>query len=42
MDRNGKVCTVCRSCHGGYGVITHIESGRVVKVEAAVFEKFKY
>ena len=25
--------TVCRSCHGGCGVIAHVKSGKVIKVE---------
>lgn len=33
MEMNGKVRTVCRSCHGGCGVIAHVENGRVIKVE---------
>ena len=28
-----KMKTVCRSCHGGCGVIAHVNGGRVVKVE---------
>ena len=28
-----KIKTVCRSCHGGCGVIAHVKGGRVVKVE---------
>lgn len=28
-----KIRTVCRSCHGGCGVIAHVRNGRVVKVE---------
>ena len=28
-----KMKTVCRSCHGGCGVIAHVKGGRVVKVE---------
>ena len=28
-----KIRTVCRSCHGGCGVIAHVKDGRVVKVE---------
>ena len=27
------VKTVCRSCHGGCGVIAHVKDGKVVKVE---------
>jgi len=27
------VKTICRSCHGGCGVIAHVKSGKVVKVE---------
>jgi len=27
------VKTVCRSCHGGCGVIAHVKSGKVIKVE---------
>jgi len=28
-----KVRTVCRSCHGGCGVIAHVKDGKVIKVE---------
>jgi anaerobic selenocysteine-containing dehydrogenase len=28
-----QVRTVCRSCHGGCGVIAHVQDGRVVKIE---------
>jgi anaerobic selenocysteine-containing dehydrogenase len=28
-----KIRTVCRNCHGGCGVIAHVENGKVVKVE---------
>ena len=28
-----KVRTVCRSCHGGCGVIAHVQAGKVVKIE---------
>ncbi|WP_143288730.1 molybdopterin-dependent oxidoreductase [Calderihabitans maritimus] len=28
-----RIRTVCRSCHGGCGVIAHVRNGRVVKVE---------
>jgi anaerobic selenocysteine-containing dehydrogenase len=28
-----KVKTVCRSCHGGCGVIAHVQNGKVIKVE---------
>jgi anaerobic selenocysteine-containing dehydrogenase len=33
VERNGRVRTVCRSCHGGCGVIAHVQDGKVVKVE---------
>ena len=33
MENVKKVRTVCGSCHGGCGVIAHVEEGRVVKVE---------
>lgn len=33
MENIKKVKTVCGSCHGGCGVIAHVEEGRVVKVE---------
>ena len=33
MGEVRKVRTVCRSCHGGCGVIAYVEDGRVVKVE---------
>jgi len=28
-----KVRTACRQCHGGCGVIAHVQDGRVIKVE---------
>jgi anaerobic selenocysteine-containing dehydrogenase len=28
-----KIKTVCRSCHGGCGVIAHVQDGKVIKVE---------
>jgi thiosulfate reductase/polysulfide reductase chain A len=31
--RTGVLKSVCRSCHGGCGVLLHIENGRLVKVE---------
>ncbi|MFH1243944.1 MAG: molybdopterin-dependent oxidoreductase [Pseudomonadota bacterium] len=33
MEEIKKVKTVCRSCHGGCGVIAHVKHGRVTKVE---------
>jgi anaerobic selenocysteine-containing dehydrogenase len=33
MEGERTVRTVCRSCHGGCGVIAHVKDGRVVKVE---------
>ncbi len=33
MGDTRQVKTVCRSCHGGCGVIAHVENGKVVKVE---------
>jgi len=33
MGEVKKVKTVCRSCHGGCGVIAHVQDGKVVKVE---------
>ena len=33
MEEARKVKTVCRSCHGGCGVIAHVKDGRVIKVE---------
>lgn len=32
MQEIQKVRTVCRSCHGGCGVIAHVQNGRVVKI----------
>ena len=32
MKEIQKVRTVCRSCHGGCGVIAHVQNGRVVKI----------
>ena len=28
-----KVRTACRQCHGGCGVIAHVQNGKVTKVE---------
>ena len=33
MEELKKVKTVCRSCHGGCGVIAHVKDGKVVKIE---------
>ena len=33
MSKVKYVKTICRSCHGGCGVIAHVKSGKVVKVE---------
>ncbi|MFX1323423.1 MAG: molybdopterin-dependent oxidoreductase [Promethearchaeota archaeon] len=33
MEKVEKIRTVCRSCHGGCGVIAHVKNGRVTKVE---------
>jgi anaerobic selenocysteine-containing dehydrogenase len=33
MKQAEKIRTVCRSCHGGCGVIAHVREGKVVKVE---------
>ncbi len=33
MQEAKKIRTVCRSCHGGCGVIAHVQDGRVVKIE---------
>jgi anaerobic selenocysteine-containing dehydrogenase len=33
MDEIKKVKTVCRSCHGGCGIIAQVKNGRVVKIE---------
>ncbi len=33
MRKIQKIRTVCRSCHGGCGVIAHVKNGRVIKVE---------
>jgi anaerobic selenocysteine-containing dehydrogenase len=33
MSETSYVKTVCRNCHGGCGVIAHVKSGKVVKVE---------
>ena len=33
MGEVKKVRTVCRSCHGGCGVIAHVKDGKVIKVE---------
>ncbi|MBW2039922.1 MAG: molybdopterin-dependent oxidoreductase [Deltaproteobacteria bacterium] len=33
MGEVKKIRTVCRSCHGGCGVIAHVKDGKVIKVE---------
>ena len=33
MEEVKKIRTVCRSCHGGCGVIAHVKDGKVIKVE---------
>ena len=33
MGEVRKVRTVCRSCHGGCGVIAHVKDGKVIKIE---------
>jgi anaerobic selenocysteine-containing dehydrogenase len=33
MSETREVRTVCRSCHGGCGVIAHVRDGKVVKIE---------
>ncbi len=33
MDETRRVRTVCRSCHGGCGVIAHVRNGQVIKIE---------
>jgi len=33
MGEVKKIKTVCRSCHGGCGVIAHVLDGKVIKVE---------
>jgi anaerobic selenocysteine-containing dehydrogenase len=33
MSEVKQVKTVCRSCHGGCGVIAHVKDGKVIKVE---------
>lgn len=33
MEKTEKIRTVCRSCHGGCGVIAHVKNDRVIKVE---------
>ncbi len=33
MEKTKKVRTVCRSCHGGCGVIAQVKNGRVIKIE---------
>ena len=33
MGMTEKVKTVCRSCHGGCGVVAHVKDGKVVKIE---------
>ncbi len=33
MEEVQRIRTVCRSCHGGCGVIAHVKDGKVVKVE---------
>ena len=33
MEEVRKIRTVCRSCHGGCGVIAHVKESKVIKVE---------
>ncbi|UCF86217.1 MAG: dimethylsulfide dehydrogenase, partial [Desulfobacteraceae bacterium] len=33
MGEIKKIRTVCRSCHGGCGVIAHVKDDKVIKVE---------
>ncbi len=33
MGETKKIRTACRSCHGGCGIIAHVEDGRLLKVE---------
>jgi anaerobic selenocysteine-containing dehydrogenase len=33
MGETKKVRTACRNCHGGCGVIAHVQDGKVIKVE---------
>jgi anaerobic selenocysteine-containing dehydrogenase len=33
MQETKQIKTVCRSCHGGCGVIAHVKGGKVIKVE---------
>ncbi len=33
MEKDRIVKTVCRSCHGGCGVLAHVKNGKVVKIE---------
>ena len=33
MGEVKKIKTVCRSCHGGCGVIAHVQDGKVIKVD---------
>ena len=33
MSEVERVKTVCRSCHGGCGIIAHVKNGKVIKVE---------
>jgi anaerobic selenocysteine-containing dehydrogenase len=33
MDEVKQVRTICRSCHGGCGIIATVKGGKVVKVE---------
>ena len=33
MEEVKKTKTICRSCHGGCGVIAHVKEGKVIKVE---------
>ena len=35
MEKVIKTKTVCRSCHGGCGVIAHVKGDKVIKVEGA-------
>jgi len=33
MGEVKKIKTCCRGCHGGCGVIAHVQDGKVIKVE---------
>lgn len=42
MEEVKKIRTICRSCHGGCGVIAHVKNNRVIKVEGDLDSPISY